>query len=137
MRRISMSDSFSTLDNIFVAATPTYGYQAFLLQLADDGDELLLGGLHIADADRPQSLHVFLQHFRGALRHAFFEMIADLTVSPLQRGSEDLAVGLGDQLGHAVAIDVEDVFEYEHHVAYGGADGLVLLVDFGEDGLGH
>src|SRR5437660_11566871 len=67
----------STLDNILVSAVG-HGYFAGLLKQPNCGDDFLLSGLNVANADRPQSLHVLCKHFGGTLRHALSKMAPQL-----------------------------------------------------------
>ena len=108
---------------------------AFAFELADQGDNLLLGRLHIANLDGAQAFHIFLQHFRAALGHAFQEVIPQLIAGALQRHSQHLAVHPREDLLDAGLVDQQQVFENEHQVADGLDERRVSFLDDFEDFL--
>ena len=106
---------------------------AFGFQLAHQGDDLLLGRLHLLDLHRAQRVHVLAQHFGAALRHAAQDVVPQLFAGAFERHRQDLAVHLADHFLQAQGIDQQQVFEDEHEVADGLDQVGVLLLDVVED----
>src|SRR5215469_14782206 len=82
-----------TLDVLLITAAPfVAAQQAFRLQLAYHGDNLLLRGLHFAKLSWPQRVHIFEQHGGAALRHALQEMAAKFVARALESDCQLAAV---------------------------------------------
>src|SRR5215467_9701497 len=78
----------SECDSLFVAFARSNDVGLILLRLQHDfplglqpprgGHDLLLRCVHIPRAQRPQRVHVFLQHLHGPGRHALKEMVSQV-----------------------------------------------------------
>src|SRR5690606_20055737 len=90
--------------------------EAFLLQLARDGHDLLLRLLDLAQPDRAEDLHLLLHQVDGTLRHVREEALADRLARALERQRQHLFVGPVDDFADARFLDVDQILENEHQV---------------------
>src|SRR4051794_24077158 len=107
----SVASCSMILDNILFADRSLEVYDAFAFELAYQADDLLLRGLDVADLDRTEALHVFLEHLRASLRHAFEEVIAQLLAGAFECNGEDLTIDARQDLFDPVLVDEQQILE--------------------------
>src|SRR5437899_1663002 len=99
------SPSGRSLDDILLPDRALEADHAFVLQLADDRDDLLLGGLDLLDLDGAQGLHVLAQHLPAALRKTAEDLVAQLLAGALEGDRQQLAVDLAEDFLEAERVD--------------------------------
>src|SRR6478672_10176033 len=87
---------------------------ALLLERADDADDLGLGLLDGARADRAEQLDLLVEVLGGPRGEVPHDLVADVGTDTLERGRQVVGLDLAQHLLQGPVVDGDDVLEDEH-----------------------